>query len=282
VLSWCIFQASIDVFLVELATATATAAVTMPVGLDEEQHYESFNMDNDYEGLVEIDGEFLYREKKKKRMQTRDDQLYGYQSSDEEDEGFGRKGGKRSKADYTKPVGFVSSGVFVQQPDGDGKPKEQQQQQQPGSSDGAAPAPAAAAGLGFKAAGTAAGLGFSSGSSQGKEGLGSAGTAGAGLGFSGTGNGGLGFRLGGVQTNNNSSADGADGRHVSSSNSGSRTTAARKHQPGDYSDDEAEDEAAVLPTAFGRRCACHDVVTVTCFLQQTSHADLSASKQQTA
>eukprot|EP00775_Hariotina_reticulata_P006396 gene6396-6627_t len=58
----------------------------MPVGMDEEQHYESFNMDNDYEGLVEIDGELLYREKKKKRMQTREDQLYGYQSSDEEDE----------------------------------------------------------------------------------------------------------------------------------------------------------------------------------------------------
>lgn len=29
--------------------------------MDEEQHYESFHMDNDYEGLVEVGGEFMFR-----------------------------------------------------------------------------------------------------------------------------------------------------------------------------------------------------------------------------
>jgi hypothetical protein len=29
--------------------------------MDEEQHYEAFNVDNDYEGVVEIGGEFMFR-----------------------------------------------------------------------------------------------------------------------------------------------------------------------------------------------------------------------------
>lgn len=29
--------------------------------MDEEQHHEAFNMDNDFEGLVEVGGEFMFR-----------------------------------------------------------------------------------------------------------------------------------------------------------------------------------------------------------------------------
>jgi hypothetical protein len=29
--------------------------------MDDEQHYESFNMDNDFDGLVEVGGEFMFR-----------------------------------------------------------------------------------------------------------------------------------------------------------------------------------------------------------------------------
>lgn len=29
--------------------------------MDEEQHHDAFHMDNDFEGLVEVGGEFMYR-----------------------------------------------------------------------------------------------------------------------------------------------------------------------------------------------------------------------------
>uniref|UniRef100_A0A383VX19 G-patch domain-containing protein n=1 Tax=Tetradesmus obliquus TaxID=3088 RepID=A0A383VX19_TETOB len=211
--------------------------------VDEEQHLESFNMDNDYEGLVEVDGEFLYREKRKKRQQTREEQLYGYQSSDEEDEGYNKRGSKRSKADYTKPVGFVSSGVFVQQP-----PEEQQQQPQPQQRPGSAGENGSSgAGLGFGGAGlgfssggaTGGGLGFSAPAGEGTAGLGS---ARAGLGAGSGSAAGLGFTAGG-----------SSGGGLGFKAAGAADAGMARHQQQQQDDDDGADEEAVLPTAFGRR-----------------------------
>lgn len=118
---------------------------------DEEQHLDRFDVDNDFEGGEWIGGEYFHRGKRQKRQQTAVDRIYGVfaeNSSDEED--FKRKKRDKQPADYTKPVGFVSSGTFVQQP----------------PQDGAAPRPStsqparATAGLGSSGAGAAGGLGF--------------------------------------------------------------------------------------------------------------------------
>eukprot|EP00879_Flechtneria_rotunda_P013933 GHRR01014552.1.p1 GENE.GHRR01014552.1~~GHRR01014552.1.p1 ORF type:complete len:610 (+),score=294.25 GHRR01014552.1:315-2144(+) len=213
---------------------------------DVEQHYEAFNMDNDYEGLTEINGEFFYTSKKKKRIQSKEESLYGYQSSDDDyDEGFGRRSGKRSKADYSKPVGFVSSGVYAPQQN-DSKPKQQWPQQQQQQEDNTISNGSSSAGLGFSA-GTD--LGFASGSTaaaglqSSTAGLGSStSAAGVGLGFvssgssSAAGGGGLGFKSGGVQQGTTNEPG---------------WQAAAKHQQHQGSDSEGEE--AVLPTAFGKR-----------------------------
>eukprot|EP00955_Chlamydomonas_euryale_P090447 364543-Chlamydomonas_euryale.AAC.1 len=93
------------------------------------------------------------------RQQTKDDQLYGVFADDSDDEsrprGLGGGRGGR-KADYTQPVGFVSSGIVgqKQQPDG----------QDDASSTGAAsfdvkgpPSEVHGGGLGFRPGGTAHG-----------------------------------------------------------------------------------------------------------------------------
>ncbi|XP_031487475.1 septin and tuftelin-interacting protein 1 homolog 1 [Nymphaea colorata] len=84
--------------------------------MDDDQEMERFGMENDYEGGQWIGGEFLYRNRKEKRLQTREDVLYGVfaaSDSDSEAEGSfrrGRRGGISKKSDISKPVNFVSTG----------------------------------------------------------------------------------------------------------------------------------------------------------------------------
>jgi len=122
----------------------------------DQQDYERFDVDNDYEGGEWIGGEFYFRNKRQKRQQTEDDRIYGVfaEGSDSDDDRRSRrKGGERS--DYTKPVGFVSSGVVNQNPEAQDQerpglgaegPKEEQQEprRRTGTSSG---------GLGFKSTG---------------------------------------------------------------------------------------------------------------------------------
>ena len=212
----------------------------MNLDSDDEQR-ERLDMENDFEGGVEIGGEFFYQSKRQKRQQTKDDQLYGVfaeGSSDEEDRR--RKLGRKPAADYSKPVGFVSSGVGMGSaehpapatngagPSTDAQPAPQ------GDGLGFGGAGSGGVGLGFASAG--GGLGFNangglgSGAFEGGGGLGSSGSGVGGLGSSG---GGLGHRSG--------AAGGAP-----SFTSGSRTGGSMQ-QP-----EEPEVEDAVLPTNFGK------------------------------
>ena len=80
--------------------------------MDEDQRYERFE-DNDFEEGRWIGGEYFYTNAKKRRVQTKDEQLYGYESNASDDDRRRQrgKGGGKKAADYTRPVGFVSSGV---------------------------------------------------------------------------------------------------------------------------------------------------------------------------
>ena len=117
--------------------------------MDEKQNYERFDLDNDYEGGEWVGDEYFYRNKKQKHQQTAEHRLYGvFADSDSEGEGRGRKSSRKA-ADFSKPVGFVSSGVTrdtTQKPEDVVKSEHQT-------------VPAAGAGLGLGAGG---GLGFSS------------------------------------------------------------------------------------------------------------------------
>ncbi|GAB4821104.1 hypothetical protein N2152v2_008150 [Parachlorella kessleri] len=192
-------------------------------GLDEEQHYDRFDVDNDFEGGEWIGGEFFY--------------------TDDEYESRGRKGG-RQKADYSRPVGFVSSGVIKHgDDDEEGAAKEA----------GGAPA-----GLGFSAAG-AAGVGASA-----RTGLGANGASreqpreegprgGLGLGFGGAGGGGgggLGFSGGGGGLGFSSGA----GLGSAGGGGGAPAYTRVKAEPrGAGGEEEDEEEEEFLPTAFGKR-----------------------------
>ncbi|CAL8461887.1 g1418 [Coccomyxa elongata] len=79
--------------------------------MEEDQQYERFDMDNDYEGGQWIGDEYFYTERKRKRRQTQEEHLYGYESEQSDEDKPRRGKGPRKTADYTKPVGFVSSGV---------------------------------------------------------------------------------------------------------------------------------------------------------------------------
>lgn len=118
------------------------------LAMDEKQNYERFDLDNDYEGGEWVGDEYFYRNKKQKHQQTAEDRLYGvFADSDSEGEGRGRKSSRKA-ADFSRPVGFVSSGVTrdtTQKPEDIVKSEHQSM-------------PAAAAGLGLGAGG---GLGFS-------------------------------------------------------------------------------------------------------------------------
>ena len=122
--------------------------------MDEKQNYERFDLDNDYEGGEWIGDEYFYRGKKQKYQQTAEDRLYGvFADSDSEGEGRGKKR-SRKPADFSKPVGFVSSGVTqdtTQKPEDVIKSEHQTM-------------PAARAGLGAGAGlGATAGLGLGAG-----------------------------------------------------------------------------------------------------------------------
>ncbi|MEW5310033.1 MAG: hypothetical protein WDW38_001866 [Sanguina aurantia] len=80
----------------------------------DEEDRERFDVENDYEGGTWINGEFYFNNKRQKRAQTRDDQLYGvFGDSDDEDEGRRRKKGDGggTEKDFSRPVNFVSTGI---------------------------------------------------------------------------------------------------------------------------------------------------------------------------
>ena len=121
--------------------------------MDEKQHYERFDLDNDYQGGQWVGDEYFYRNKKQKHQQTAEDRLYGvFADSDSEGEGRGRRKSQKA-ADFSKPVGFVSSGITqdtTQKPEDVVKSEHQTM-------------PAAGAGVGGGAGlGAGGGLGFSS------------------------------------------------------------------------------------------------------------------------
>jgi tuftelin-interacting protein 11 len=83
---------------------------------EDDERRERFDMENDFEGGEYIDGEFFYRNKRQKRQQTKDEIIYGVfaDDSDPEDD---RRARKRDRADFTKPVSFISKGDVVNKPD---------------------------------------------------------------------------------------------------------------------------------------------------------------------
>lgn len=88
--------------------------------MDEDQEMERFDVDNDYDGGRWIGDEYYYRSKKEKRVQTKEDVIYGsfsVASSDSDSGGrISRKRSKRDlirKPDLTKPVQFISTGTVV-------------------------------------------------------------------------------------------------------------------------------------------------------------------------
>lgn len=90
--------------------------------MDEYQEAEKFGMENDYEGGQWIAGEYYYRARKEKRVQSKDDILYGVFASGDSDsdyEGNGLGSSKKRRKDFskkpdlTKPVNFVSTGTVM-------------------------------------------------------------------------------------------------------------------------------------------------------------------------
>lgn len=127
--------------------------------MDDDQEMERFGMDNDYEGGQWIGDEFYYRSRKeKKRVQTKDDVLYGVFASGDSDsdyEGSSKKRKKNlsTKPDLTKPVNFVSTGTVMPNQEIDRNTKEDNDQKVFEESKG----------LGF---GASASLGFGTSSSK--------------------------------------------------------------------------------------------------------------------
>ncbi|KAL8504441.1 hypothetical protein ACS0TY_015855 [Phlomoides rotata] len=86
--------------------------------MDEYQEMEKFGMDNDYEDAQWIGGEFSGK-RRQKRTQTKDDILYGVFASGDSDSDYEGSGSKKRKkdlpkrADYSKPVNFVSTGSVM-------------------------------------------------------------------------------------------------------------------------------------------------------------------------
>lgn len=139
--------------------------------MDEDQEMERFGMDNDFEDAQWIGGEFYYRKRKDKPVQTKEDVLYGVFAgdSDDEDDDYGYSSKKRrnrglsQKPDLTKPVNFVSTSTI-------NNSKQQPQQQDDGDryrDNDDTQESRSGLGLGFGNAGNSGfGLGFSSGPSN--------------------------------------------------------------------------------------------------------------------
>ena len=157
---------------------------------EDEQYYDRFNVDNDFENGQWIGGEFFHAGKKQKRQQNADDRLYGVfaDDSDDDDRRGKRRGGggdRGGDADYSVPVGFVSSGVVNKQQE-DAAPEGAYDVQGPpgGGQEGTS------------------GLGAGGGGGGGRPGLGSA---------AGGGAGGLGFRSAGKTEEDQEEEGGEDG-----------------------------------------------------------------------
>ncbi len=215
---------------------------------DEFQHYERFDMDNDYEGGEWVNGEFYYRNKRQKRMQSKEDQIYGVFAEDSDDSDGDRRGRRRDRdrgdRDYTKPVGFVSSGKVVQdttnQDEQDEDPSDRARTfgpaKRPGS-EGPEDEMEEEEG-GHRGLGARGGLGLGSGGAgSSRGGLGSGG---------GGGGGGLGFRPGGsTQGDRGGLGGGGDG--------GRGGSVGRSSGEEEEEGQEGREEPAVMPTAFGKR-----------------------------
>ncbi|XP_024545504.1 septin and tuftelin-interacting protein 1 homolog 1 [Selaginella moellendorffii] len=86
---------------------------------EERQNMERFSTEGDFVDGEWIDGEFYYRSRRKRRGQTKEEALYGYQSSgsDSDGGGGGRRGRKKRRGGIivedksSKPVNFVSASV---------------------------------------------------------------------------------------------------------------------------------------------------------------------------
>ncbi|GAX75346.1 hypothetical protein CEUSTIGMA_g2790.t1 [Chlamydomonas eustigma] len=122
--------------------------------MDEEQQYEKFDVDNDFEGGEWIGGEFFYTGRRQKRQQREEDRLYGVfaEGSDSDEDRRSKRGGERK--DYTRPVGFISSGIVNNKPE-DNKSEEgtSYDVQGPPEQEGTAGLGSRGGGLGFKSAG---------------------------------------------------------------------------------------------------------------------------------
>ncbi|CAB4279330.1 unnamed protein product [Prunus armeniaca] len=122
--------------------------------MDDYQEMERFGMEKDYEDSQWLGSEFYYRKRKDKRIQTKDDVLYGIfsaDSNDDEDNEGSRKRRKDQKVDLTKPVNFVSTGIVLPNQEMDKNLKQQ--------NDDLGACGVGTSGLGFGAA-MGSGLGF--------------------------------------------------------------------------------------------------------------------------
>jgi tuftelin-interacting protein 11 len=85
----------------------------------------AFNMNDEYEGGVKWIGNEAYAGKSKaKRVQTKEQALYGEDYEDDLDEGLGSRG---MRAVLSKPMSFVSSGIFM--PSADEKKEEKAEEE---------------------------------------------------------------------------------------------------------------------------------------------------------
>ena len=244
---------------------------------------EGHDMGGDYEGGRWVEGEYFYQNKRQKKNQTRDQQIYGmFADSDSDGEvGGGRRGGGRGDGDgggrggrggpvdYLAPMNFKKSAVqedTVHVPKPPPPPPQQQQQQQGGMG-------------GFTRGGLGSGVGSGGGglgSGGGGGGLGSGGGGGGGgLGFSGGGGGGgmSGFSQGGTVTSSEMDFTPSSGAGLGSGGGGggggggglgmgfTRPGAPDPQGGGGYgggaeaapAGDDSDDE--LLPSTFGQRCA---------------------------
>ena len=130
--------------------------------MEVDEHYERFDIENDFEGGKWIGDEFFYTNKKRKRQQTKDEQLYGYDSDLSDSERPRRGRGEKKQTDYSQPVGFVSSGV-VRSTDEKPEDVEQAEHSAGGLGLGSKAGPSqngGGLGLGAAGVGAAGGLGF--------------------------------------------------------------------------------------------------------------------------